>query len=148
MQLLNAETAVLDGEVVVLDEHGVSSFAALQAAFDEKKPDALTYFCFDLLHMNRHTLRGAPLHERKALLHSVIEQADQETMRFSEHLDADGAQMFREACRLGAEGIVSKRGRCEICLRSQRKLEQNQVHSPAGVCGWRIHASPQKAAME
>lgn len=106
---LDAEAAVIDGEVVVLDEQGVSSFAALQASFDEKKPAALTYFCFDLLHLNGHALRGAPLTERKALLRNLMTQTDGDALRFSEGLDVDGAQMFAEACRLGAEGIISKR---------------------------------------
>ena len=109
VQKLDAEAAVLDGEVVVLDQKGVSSFAELQAAFDEKQPAALTYFCFDLLHLNGYNLRGAPLTERKALLRSLMEHADEDTLRLSEDLETNGSHILREACRLGAEGILSKR---------------------------------------
>ncbi len=106
----SAVSAVIDGEVVVLDEHGLSDFAKLQAAFDEKKAQALTYFCFDLLHLNGHRLRDAKLTERKSILSSLLTgNEDSDTVRYSEHLDADGQQMFSEACHLGAEGIISKR---------------------------------------
>lgn len=106
---VQASSAVIDGEVVVLDEHGLSDFAKLQAAFDEKKPTPLTYYCFDLLHLNGHNLRDAKLIERKDLLRLIIEAANEDALRFSEHLDVSGQEMFGEACRLGAEGIISKR---------------------------------------
>ena len=109
LKTLQVTSAVIDGEVVVLDEHGLSDFAKLQAAFDEKKPTALTYYCFDLLHLNGHSLREARLIERKDLLRSILDPGDADTIRFSEHLDISGQQMFGEACRLGAEGIISKR---------------------------------------
>jgi bifunctional non-homologous end joining protein LigD len=135
-QQLNVQTAVLDGEVVVLDEHGVSSFAALQAAFDKEKPAALIYFCFDLLHIDGHTLRGAPLQERKAMLRALIEQADQETLRFSEDFDADGALLFREACKLGAEGIISKRADAKyVSGRSANWIKTKCIHRQEFVIG-------------
>jgi bifunctional non-homologous end joining protein LigD len=109
LQHLPAQAAVLDGEVVVLNEHGLSDFAKLQSAFDEHKPTDLTYFCFDLLHLDGHNLRAAGVVERKELLRQLLQNAESEALRFSEHLEADGQKMFSEACRLGAEGIVSKR---------------------------------------
>jgi bifunctional non-homologous end joining protein LigD len=105
---LSAQTAVLDGEVVAMNEQGLSDFARLQSAFDEKTPTDLTYFCFDLLHLNGHNLRGASVIERKQLLAALLETADSEVLRFSEHLETDGQRMFSEACRLGAEGVISK----------------------------------------
>ena len=65
---LPAKTALLDGEVIVLDERGISSFAALQAAFQEGAKHALHYYVFDLLHLDGHSLRTLPLTERKDLL--------------------------------------------------------------------------------
>jgi bifunctional non-homologous end joining protein LigD len=106
---LAAKSGIIDGEVVVVDENGLSDFAKLQSAFDEKKPTDLTYYCFDLLHLDGHNLRNAKLTERKVLLQALLQSAESETLRFSEHLAVDGQQMFSEACRLGAEGIVSKR---------------------------------------
>ncbi len=109
LKTVQATSAVIDGEVVVLDEQGLSDFAKLQAAFDEKKPTALTYYCFDLLHLDGHNLRDAKLTERKKLLGIILEAADDDILRFSEHLEISGKEMFGEACRLGAEGIISKR---------------------------------------
>jgi bifunctional non-homologous end joining protein LigD len=106
---LPAAGATLDGEVVVLAPDGTTSFAALQAAFqnDAKNPP-LTYFVFDLLHLNGHNTRSLPLRERKALLAPLLARADPHTLRLSEHLESDGPTIFRNACRLRAEGIVSK----------------------------------------
>ena len=69
---LPVETALLDGEVVVLDSDGTTSFAKLQASFQEGAKHTLTYFVFDLLHLNGHNLRDLPLLERKKLLAEVI----------------------------------------------------------------------------
>ncbi len=107
---LSVESAILDGEVVVLDEKGISSFARLQAAFDEGSTNPLTYFVFDLLHLNGHNLRKQPLTERKQILDQLIESLPpQDVVRYGQHLESDGAPIFAQACHLGAEGIVSKR---------------------------------------
>ena len=105
---LPVEEAILDGEVVVLAENGTTSFADLQAAFQEGVRKPLTYFAFDLLHLNGHNLRGLPLIERKKMLELVVE-SNGEFLRFSEHVDTSGDVVFRKACELGAEGIISKR---------------------------------------
>ncbi|HEY4932852.1 MAG TPA: DNA ligase D [Terriglobales bacterium] len=103
-----AESAVLDGEVVVLNESGTTSFADLQAAFQEGTNKPLTYFAFDLLHLNGQNLRGLPLIDRKAILEPIIKDVDG-VLRYSEHIESDGEVIFRKACALHAEGIVSKR---------------------------------------
>ena len=103
-----AESAILDGEVVVLNESGTTSFADLQAAFQEGANKPLTYFAFDLLHLNGHDLRGLPLIDRKALLEPLVKDVDG-VLRYSEHIGSDGEVIFRKACELHAEGIVSKR---------------------------------------
>jgi bifunctional non-homologous end joining protein LigD len=105
---LPVESALLDGEVVVLAENGTTSFAELQAAFQEGEKKPLTYFVFDLLHLNGHNLRGLPLHERKAILTHLLDGAG-EWLRLSEHLDGGGEAIFHQACALHAEGIISKR---------------------------------------
>jgi bifunctional non-homologous end joining protein LigD len=106
--MLSMESAVLDGEVVVLAEDGTTNFADLQAAFQEGEKKPLSYFAFDLMHLNGHNLRGLPLVERKEILASVLEGAG-EYVRLSEHLESNGVAIFEGACKLGAEGIVSKR---------------------------------------
>jgi len=108
---LSVEGAILDGEVVVLSKDGLSSFADLQAAFDEGAPNPLTYFVFDLLHLNGHNLRQQPLLERKRILEQMLDSMpEHEILRFGQHIATEGGPVLKEACRMGAEGIVSKRG--------------------------------------
>ncbi len=109
LESLPAKTALLDGEVIVLDEHGISSFAALQAAFQEGAKHAMHYYAFDLLHLDGHSMRTLPLIERKTLLAHLIEGLDNDAVRLSEHVHDEKAAIFDEICRHGAEGIVSKR---------------------------------------
>jgi bifunctional non-homologous end joining protein LigD len=107
---LSVESAILDGEVVVLEANGQSSFAALQAAFEEGAKHQLTYFVFDLLHLNGHNLRQEPLTERKQILAQMLDSLEeQETIRYGQHIETEGKPIFERACELGAEGIVSKR---------------------------------------
>ncbi len=106
--ILPCQSAILDGEVVVLAENGTTSFADLQAAFQEGVKKPLTYFIFDLLHLNGHNLRNLALIDRKTILAELLTNTG-EFIRLSEHLQSDGAEIFRKACELDAEGIVSKR---------------------------------------
>lgn len=106
---LPCDSAVIDGETVVLDEKGATSFADLQAAFQEGAKVRLNYFAFDLLHLDGHNLRGLPLSQRKEFLEMLLAPlGDESPLRYSEHFEADGKKVFAEACNLGAEGIVSK----------------------------------------
>ncbi len=105
---ISARAVTLDGEVVVLRADGTTNFADLQASFQEGARNPLTFFCFDLLHIDGHTPRGLPLRERKALLAELLAGVE-ETVRLSEHIETDGEAMFHKACELHAEGIVSKR---------------------------------------
>ncbi len=106
---LPVDSAVLDGEVVVLDAHGHSSFADLQAAFQDHVKNPLTYFVFDLLFLNGDDLRKEPLTDRKAELRKLLPAAQRGPLRYSEEIAGHGHTIFTHACRLGAEGIVSKR---------------------------------------
>jgi bifunctional non-homologous end joining protein LigD len=106
---LPVEDALLDGEVVALDRHGIANFADLQAAFQEGRERHLTYFAFDLLHLDGRNTRKLPLVDRKQLLAGLLAQADSNSpLHFSEHFQAPGEEVFAKACQLGAEGIVSK----------------------------------------
>jgi bifunctional non-homologous end joining protein LigD len=112
VRALPAKSLLLDGEVVVLAEDGTTSFADLQAAFQEGVRKPLTYFTFDLLHLDGYNLRALPLIERKALLARLLESAG-EFIRLSEHIEGGGETIFRNACDLQAEGIVSKRAQAK-----------------------------------
>jgi bifunctional non-homologous end joining protein LigD len=106
---LAVNTVTLDGEVVVLAANGTTNFADLQASFQEGAKNVLTFFCFDLLHVDGRNVRGLPLKKRKALLGDVLQGADDDVLRVSEHLETNGEVMFHKACEFHAEGIVSKR---------------------------------------
>ena len=109
---LPAKSLTLDGEVVVLAPDGTSNFADLQASFQQGANNPLTFFCFDLLHLEGHNPRNLPLRERKQLLASLLPSDPSEEnaiVRLNEHLETNGAAMFHQACELHAEGIVSKR---------------------------------------
>ena len=105
------ERLLMDGEVVVLKADGTTSFADLQAWFRQGVKRPLTYFVFDLLHLDGHNLRGSGLVTRKRLLAEVLEREghSQEVIRLSEHLESKGETIFAHACELHAEGIISKR---------------------------------------
>jgi bifunctional non-homologous end joining protein LigD len=104
---LPAHDCTLDGEVVVLTPDGTSSFALLQASFQNIEDHPLTYFVFDLLHLNGHKTRDLPLRERKQLLAQLL-PPDDETISLSEDLSGNGEEVFHHACALHAEGIISK----------------------------------------
>ena len=131
---LSPENVTLDGEVVVVAADGTTNFADLQASFQEGATHPLTYFCFDLLHLDGRDTRGLSLVRRKELLAQVLAGGDNDRVRLSEHLDTDGEVMFRKACELHAEGILSKRseaayksGRSGDWLKSKCLREQEFV---------------------
>jgi bifunctional non-homologous end joining protein LigD len=130
----------LDGEVVVLAADGNSSFADLQASFNDAANHPLTYFIFDLLHLDGRNTRGLPLRDRKHLLAQILPapahngEIGDATLRLSEHIETDGAAMFHHACELHAEGIISKRAdapyrsdRGSVWLKSKCLREQEFV---------------------
>ncbi|MBI3296994.1 MAG: DNA ligase D [Elusimicrobia bacterium] len=105
---LSARTASLDGEVVALDEKGRTSFSSLQRALSEGAGDRLRYFAFDLLELDGADLRERPLLERKAALSRLLNSGSAR-VSYSQHLEGKGRALFRHACRLALEGLVSKR---------------------------------------
>jgi bifunctional non-homologous end joining protein LigD len=102
---LRARSFTLDGEAVVSGADGVAVFEALHRR--HRATDAMLY-AFDLLELNGKDLRPLPLSERKARLARLLARAPIGIV-FNEHTDHDGAVVFRHACKLGLEGIVSKR---------------------------------------
>ncbi len=102
---LRVKEALLDGEIVVLDEHGVSRFQLLQQLGANRR--GLVYFAFDLLSLNGETLTDLPLEKRKERLRKLLGRRTG-VIRYTPHFDTDGAEVFAKACALGAEGIISK----------------------------------------
>jgi bifunctional non-homologous end joining protein LigD len=109
LRSIAATSALLDGEVAVLDERGVTSFHALQTAASIPA-SKLRYFVFDLLHLDGHDLTDVPLVERKEALRALLAaSAPLDVVQFSDHVVGHGAEFFETACASGVEGIVSKR---------------------------------------
>jgi bifunctional non-homologous end joining protein LigD len=133
---LPCEAVTLDGEVVVLAPDGTSNFADLQASFQEGAKNPLTYFCFDLLHLNGRNPRDLPLIERKKLLADLLQQANADHVQLSEHLESHGVEMFHRACEMRAEGIVSKRASGTYSgTRSSDWLKSKCLHEQEFVIG-------------
>ncbi len=107
-----AETVLLDGEMVVLDERGVSDFQRLQDALGGARDALLVYFAFDLLYLNGVDLQAMGLAQRKALLAELLTRVPPpfaNTIRLSDHVIGQGPAFLAQAARMGLEGIVSKR---------------------------------------
>src|SRR5262245_7373288 len=99
--------AILDGEVVVLRPDGTSSFQSLQNALKHPEAGRLTYFVFDLLHLDGWGLQGVPLEERKRALASLVGKRSK-VIRYSDHVIGKGEAFYAKACKQGLEGIVCK----------------------------------------
>jgi bifunctional non-homologous end joining protein LigD len=95
---LRCRSALIDGEIIVQDEHGVSDFAAL-----------LVMFAFDLLFLNGADLRRLPLIEKREKLRKMVLVDARSSIQFNDHYDGEGAELFKRAWAIGLEGIVSKR---------------------------------------
>jgi bifunctional non-homologous end joining protein LigD len=105
---LGTHGVILDGEVVILTPEGRSDFAALESSMSSKVPSPdLQFYVFDILYLDSFDLRGCALLGRKRVLKTFLEGFEG-PIRYSEHFEADGAAVYRDACRLELEGVVSK----------------------------------------
>ncbi len=108
---LKCDTAIIDGEVVVLSAKGVASFSLLQADLSASRGDRMIYYAFDLLHLNGVSLMGEALEKRKLRLEKLLKtKSSDSVVRFSEDFTQTGDVMLAHACRMGLEGVISKRG--------------------------------------
>jgi bifunctional non-homologous end joining protein LigD len=109
---LPATTAILDGEIVVEDKAGRSSFQQLQQSMGKGGATAFVFHLFDLIYLDGFIIRQTPLRERKALLEELLVSGKSNRakgpLRYSDHVAGNGAQFFKQACDYGIEGIVSK----------------------------------------
>jgi bifunctional non-homologous end joining protein LigD len=112
---------VLDGEAIVVDERGLSVFDALRYQLCDH---AAVLCAFDLIELDGEDLRGARLENRKGLLADLLRGVD-DGIAFNHHFDGDGATIFKYACALGCEGIVSKRLGSAYPLWLRRPLAQD-----------------------
>lgn len=107
---IKAASAIIDGEVVVMDARGRTSFQKLQQSMGGGGNTKFTFEVFDLIYLDGFDLTRTPLKHRKQLLKELIDSAGETTeLRYSDHQEGDGALFFKNACEYGLEGIVSKR---------------------------------------
>jgi bifunctional non-homologous end joining protein LigD len=123
---------IVDGELVVLDEQGRSSFQGLQERLDRygrrgegKRP--ITFVAFDLLYGNGRDVRGEPLEVRKAALESLL--TGRGPVMFSKHVAGDGTKLFAFAREHGLEGVVAKRRTSVYQTRRSREWLKIKVHA-------------------
>jgi bifunctional non-homologous end joining protein LigD len=93
----------------MLAEDGTTSFQALQNRIGAGRDGALRYYAFDLLYLNGYDVRSLTLLQRKRILRDFMQGHAGDRLVYGEHLVGDGPTIFRQACQLGVEGIVSKR---------------------------------------
>jgi bifunctional non-homologous end joining protein LigD len=102
---LRSRSCIIDGEAVACDDNGVASFNLVRYRHDD---ESIFLYPFDLIELNGDDLRPDPLEGRKATLEMTLAKAGS-GIRFNGHVEGDGETVFRHACKLGLEGIVSKR---------------------------------------
>jgi bifunctional non-homologous end joining protein LigD len=105
LRRLRSRSCIIDGEAVVCGDNGIASFDRIR--YRRHDGEAFLY-AFDLIELNGDDLRRDPLEVRKATLRSMLAKAGL-GLRFNEHLEGDGPTVFAHACKMGLEGIVSKR---------------------------------------
>ena len=106
---LPAKSALIDGELVVEGEDGISSFSLLQQELKRGRDERMLFYVFDLMHHDGADLRPQPLHARKAALARLLARLPARLpLRLSESIAERGTVLFKYACKTGLEGIVSK----------------------------------------
>lgn len=109
LKLLKVKSVVLDGEIVIMDSAGRTSFQRLQQAMG-RSDVAFVFVIFDLLYLNGYNLTRVVLRERKRLLQTLLSTMPANgALRYSDHFEGNGQEFFEQACKHGIEGIISKR---------------------------------------
>jgi bifunctional non-homologous end joining protein LigD len=123
-----SRSCIIDGEAVACDDNGLASFERIR--YRQHDGDVFLY-AFDLIELNGDDLRRDPLQVRKATLASILAKA-RPGIRFNEHIEGDGPTIFAHACKMGLEGIISKRK--DSAYRSGRSpdwLKMKNADAPA-----------------
>ncbi|MBR0963470.1 DNA ligase D [Bradyrhizobium diazoefficiens] len=143
--------AMVDGEIVALDEDGAPNFSALQAALSDGKTEELIFFAFDLLFAEGLDCRRLPLGERKDKLKALLGSRKKKAslIRFVEHFESGGDAVLQSACKLELEGIVSKK--LDAPYRSGRSESWTKAKCRAGhevvIGGWKTTAGKFRSLM-
>jgi ATP-dependent DNA ligase len=132
---IKAKSFTIDGEAVVLGPDGLSRFEELQR---RTAAHAAIFYAFDLIEHSGEDLRNLPFLDRKTALERLLRNSKAGIL-FNEHIAGDGAIVFAHACRLGAEGIVSKKV-WRVSIRPVPRLDQGpqSLGSPCSGSGVRF----------
>jgi bifunctional non-homologous end joining protein LigD len=127
-EAVRAKSFLIDGEAVWCDENGLPVYEMLG---QRQYEPAVFLYAFDLIHLNGRDLRLEPIERRKALLAKLIPRAGY-GLQLSNCIEEDVASIFKHACKLGLEGVISKRrGSCYISGRSPDWIKLKNPNSPA-----------------
>jgi len=126
---LSCRSCLIDGEVVICGEDGIPVFDRLR--YGRQPQSEAVLFAFDLLELSGKDLRRTPLEERKEALAKLVRKASW-SLQLNEHIAEAGDVVFRHACKLGFEGIVSKRlGSPYVSGRSRHWIKSKNPAAPA-----------------
>ncbi len=105
---LKSDNFTIDGEACVLNEKGVSNVSRLQDAIARGDDSIICYFAFDCIRVDGEDTASLPLIDRKERLKRLLVSRSRRIV-FSDHVEGDGTKVLEHACKMGHEGIVSKR---------------------------------------
>jgi bifunctional non-homologous end joining protein LigD len=126
---LACRSCLIDGEVVICGEDGIPVFDRLR--YGRQPQSEAVLFAFDLLELGGKDLRRTPLEERKGRLAKLVRKSSW-AVQLNEHIAERGDIVFRHACKLGFEGIVSKRlGSPYVSGRSRHWVKSKNPAAPA-----------------
>jgi bifunctional non-homologous end joining protein LigD len=107
VDLVKADSAVIDGEIVALDKDGLPCFDKTRAP--KVQECEIVFYAFDVLELNGEDLKQKALLERKTLLKNVLPRQAAERIRFTDHIIGHGERLFALLEKKGLEGMVAKR---------------------------------------
>jgi bifunctional non-homologous end joining protein LigD len=143
---LACRSCLIDGEVVICGEDGIPVFDRLRNGRQPQSEAVL--FAFDLLELGGRDLRRTPLEERKEALAKLVRKASW-AVQLNEHIAERGDIVFRHACKLGFEGIVSKRlGSPYVSGRSRHWGQVEEPISAGGQAGSRRGLGQREMALK
>ena len=132
-------TAILDGEIVILNPDGLPQFNALQNYNEASTKGLLMYYVFDLLHLNGHDTVDLPLTDRKQLLKELLPETSH--IQYCDHVEAMGITVYNQAVEMGMEGVIAKKAAStyDINLRSPNWLKFKKIeNTEAIICGYTL----------
>ena len=145
---MRARTAILDGEIVALDEHGRSSFSLMQQRTGFREPGRrgarnpsipILYYAFDLLYLDGYSLFKVDLEKRKELLAGIV--ASGENLRYSDHYVGQGTALYRAAAEKGSGRNRRQAPPQLLPPEAQPRMAEDEDHAAAGVRDRRLHRS-------